>query len=465
MSLYPFFDKHLLFPIAERYNNSGILKSYDFLKMTEWWSRKEIENYRDQRLSKLIHHCYQNVPYYTDLFDKINITPDSIQSVNDLNKIPILTKEIIRSNYDKLRSKDINDRIIKLQSSGGSTGKPLKFITDMDCWNSQWATTFRAFDWANHSLGDKIFTIGGHSVAKKRKVLTKAQIWDKYLMRNFKYSGSEMNDEVMAYFVDKYNKLNPKAIRGYASSIYVFANYIERNKIKINQVDNIFTTGEVLIEEYRKKIQEIFQAPVYDEYGAGDGGIMCNECYMHEGLHVSEENCIIEIYKDGQVLPDGETGHVLTTDLNNYAFPFIRYQAGDMAYYKNEFCSCGRKTKLIGEVMGRAGRLIYSKKGVPVSPTILLLLLWRNLDTHSLDNQEIYNKIDRFQACQDKDGDITVKLLLKNRNEDKKIFEYIIDNYKNAFKGSKVQLEFVNKIDPLPSGKEDYVISHFNYNA
>ena len=247
--------------------------------------------------------------------------------------------------------------------------------------------------------------------------------------------------------------------------IYVFANYIERNKIKINQVDNIFTTGEVLIEEYRKKIQEIFQAPVYDEYGAGDGGIMCNECYMHEGLHVSEENCIIEIYKDGQVLPDGETGHVLTTDLNNYAFPFIRYQAGDMAYYKNEFCSCGRKTKLIGEVMGRAGRLIYSKKGVPVSPTILLLLLWRNLDTHSLDNQEIYNKIDRFQACQDKDGDITVKLLLKNRNEDKKIFEYIIDNYKNAFKGSKVQLEFVNKIDPLPSGKEDYVISHFNYNA
>lgn len=463
MLLYPFIDRYILFPIAERIQKSSVLKEYNFLKKSEWWSRDEIEHYQNQRLKKLINHCFKNVPYYARLFREKNLTPEDIQNTNDFKKIPILTKDIIRNNFDNFKSNDIDKRIFFLEASGGSTGTPLRFITEITCWNAQWATTFRGFDWAKHKIGERIFTIGGHSLVKKNNVFSKQNIWNRYLMRNFKFSGSELNDATIKLLIKNYKLLKPKAIRGYASCFYALAKYIEHNNIKIEPVRNIFTTGEVLIGEYRKKIQEIFKAPVYDEYGASDGGIMANECYMHEGLHISEENCIIEICKNGNILSHGEVGHVIVTDLNNFAFPFIRYKSGDMAYIKKELCSCGRKTRVIGEVLGRAGKLLYSKEGAMIPPTILLLLLWKNLDTYKKEHQEIYTKINKFQIYQDEKGDITVRIKLINKNEDKNIFLYIIDNYKRAFIGSDIKLEFVEEIEPLPSGKEDYVITKFNY--
>lgn len=163
MKLYPFIDRYLLFPIAEIFQNSGILNHYNYLKKTEWWSRSEIENFRLKRLVQLIQHCYNNVPYYSELFKKNNLSCSDINSVEDLQKIPILTKDLVRANYDKLISTDAKKRNMKIQSSGGSTGRPLKFITDIECWNAQWATTFRAFDWAQHDLGEKIFTIGSQT--------------------------------------------------------------------------------------------------------------------------------------------------------------------------------------------------------------------------------------------------------------------------------------------------------------
>ena len=157
--------------------------------------------------------------------------------------------------------------------------------------------------------------------------------------------------------------------------------------------------------EYRKTLQEVFKCPVYDEYGAGDGGIDAHECLLQDGLHISEERCVIEITnKDGNVLPDGGIGYVTSTDLGNYAFPFIRYQVGDMAYIKPEKCSCGRASRVIGQVIGRAGKLLYNKQGVPISPTMLPIMLYRDNDYHNEANCVIYNKIDQFQIRQDKTG-------------------------------------------------------------
>jgi len=111
--------------------------------------------------------------------------------------------------------------------------------------------------------------------------------------------------------------------------------------------------------------------------------------------------------------------------------------------------------------MGRAGKLLYNKQGVPLSPTMLPIMLYRDNDYHNAANVEIYNKIDRFQIKQDKDGDIQVLLKLKNPEENKGQFDYIITNYSNHFIGSQVTLEFVEDIPTLPSGKEDYCVSEY----
>ena len=251
-------------------------------------------------------------------------------------------------------------------------------------------------------------------------------------------------------------------MRGYGSALYILARYIEKKKLPVCPIKVILTTGEVLMPEYRRKLEEVFRAPVYDAYGAGDGGILSHECLKREGFHITEESCIIEITnREGKVLPIGETGYVCTTDLDNYVFPFLRYHVGDMAYLKCEKCSCKRQTRLIGEVMGRAGRLLYNKQGIPISPTVLPMMFYPGLDYHNPEYQKVYNKIDKFQIRQDSEGDIRILLKLKDPTEPKEQFDYIITNYENHFVDSKVVLDIVDEIPCLPSGKEDYCVSDY----
>ena len=464
MGFYNFIDRNILLPLGDLIYGSTVRSRLVEFRRYDQLSQDKIKDLQDKKLEKLILHCYKNVPYYTKLFDRLGIKPEDIKTRTDLTKLPVLTKQIIRDNYDDLMSTDIPaSRLIKC-STGGSTGTPLQFCKDAKEWSGQKAATLRAWEWYGLQLGDKIFSLGGNSIVKKKKKFSYKNIYDEVIMRNFKHSSADVTDEGMQKHYESLMKLKPTAIRGYGSSLYIFARYIEKNQLPVCPIKVVLTTGEVLVPEYRRKLEQVFQAPVYDEYGAGDGGILSHECPQRDGLHIEESLCVIEITdKVGNVLPDGQVGYVITTDLENYAFPFLRYQVGDMAYIKPGDCSCCRQSRRFGEIMGRAGRLVYNKQGVPISPTMLPIMMYPDLNYHKLENQILYNKIDRFQIRQDKAGDIKILLKMKNKaDEMAQMYDYIIMNYSSHFKGSEVTLYFVDEIPTLPSGKEDYCVSEFD---
>ena len=464
MSLYSQIDKHILMPVADRLTHRGISKEWRLMERMNNATEQELITLQNQRLQALIQHCYANVPYYTKLFDSIGLKPEDIQCRDDLQKLPILTKQMVREHYDELISKDIDKRHYQKGSTGGSTGTPLKFMKDTPTWNMAWASSFRAWEWYGFHVGEKMMTLGGNSLVTKKKRLTPKDIFDLYIMRNMKRSSAEVDDADMQAHYEAYMAYKPKAMRGYASSLVILARYIAKKNLPVLPMTCILTTGEILMPEYRKTLQEVFGCPVYDEYGAGDGGVDAHECLLQDGLHISEERCVLEITdKEGNVLPDGEIGYVTSTDLGNYVFPFLRYQVGDMAYIKPEKCACGRASRVIGQVIGRAGKLLYNKQGVPISPTMLPIMLYRDNDYHNEVNCAIYNKIDQFQIRQDKQGDIRILLKLKDPNEAHEQFEYCIENFRRHFVGSKVSLEFVDSIPPMPSGKEDYCVSEYEY--
>lgn len=465
MNLYNILDRYLFLPLGDLVYGSRVASKFNELRHNEHLSSEQLKALQQKKLQKLIHHCYETVPYYTRLFDQLGITPDMIKTPDDLQKLPPLTKQLIRDNYNDLFSIVIPKKRRRKSSTGGSTGTPLQFCTDSLEWSSWKASTLRAWEWYGMKLGDKIFSLGGSSINKRKQLFSFKGLYDRIIMRNFKYSSADVTDKSMQRNYDAMMKLKPSALRGYGSSLYILARYIEKMGLPVCPIKVILTTGEVLMPEYRRKLEEVFSAPVYDAYGAGDGGILSHECPCREGLHISEEACIIEITdKQGSPLPDGEVGHVCSTDLDNYVFPFIRYQVGDMAYIKPEPCSCGRPSRLIGQVMGRAGRLMYNKKGVPIPPTVLPMMFYPNLDYHNKEYQKTYYKIDKFQIRQDKQGDILILLKLKDPTESHEQFDYIIDNYLAHFTESKVSLQFVNEIPTLPSGKEDYCVSEYEYN-
>ena len=465
MGLYNFLDFSILLPIGDLLYGSSVRSRLKEFRKNDQLTREEIDILQSQKLQSLVHHCYDNVPYYRRLFDELGLRPNDILTHEDLRKIPILTKEIIRNNYDDLMPRDMPaSRIIRC-STGGSTGTPLQFCKDAKEWSGQKAATLRAWEWYGLHLGDKIFSLGGNSIVKKKKIFSYKNIYDEVIMRNFKHSSADVTDEGMQKHYEALMRLKPTSIRGYGSSIYIFARYIEKKQLPVCTIKVVLTTGEVLIPEYRRKIEQVFHAPVYDEYGAGDGGILSHECPCRGGLHIEESLCVIEITdKDGNVLSDGQVGFVTATDLENYAFPFLRYHVGDMAYIKPGDCPCGRHSRRFGEIMGRAGRLVYNKQGVPISPTMLPIMMYPELNYHKLENQILYNRIDKFQIRQDKKGDIQILLKMKDKaDENPSMYGFVVTNYQNHFVGSKVSLTFVDEIPALPSGKEDYCVSEYEY--
>ena len=465
MGLYNFIDKNLIIPIADLVSGSTLATQLRKLKASEFISQEKMTVLQDEKLQRLIRHCYDTVPYYHKLFQKLCIKPEDIKTRDDLQKLPILTKQIIRDNYDDLFSNAVDPRQRKYASTGGSTGTPLKFCMDKREWSLQRASSFRAWEGYGIHLGDKFFSLAGSSLSQKGQLLTSKGVYDLVIMRNHKFSSANVDENSMLSLLNEFKRIRPKVVRGYGSTLVVFARFLKKVGYQPDSVKVVLTTGEVLLPNYRKELEEVFNAPVYDAYGAGDGGIVSHECSNHR-LHITEELCIIEITdKNGHVLPDGELGYVTSTDLENYVFPFIRYQVGDMSYISTDFCSCGRHTRHFGEVMGRAGKLVYNKQGVPISPTALPMLLYPDLDYHKTENQNLYNKIDRFQIRQDEAGNINIILKLKDKADANDQFDYILTNYKNQFVGSEITLTFVDEIPTLPSGKEDYCISEYEYNA
>lgn len=463
MTLYNILDRYLLLPMGDLVYGSRVSAKFNEMMRTDKLSESELIDIQNRKLQKLVQHCYTTVPYYTKLFDSLGVKPEQIKCRQDLEVLPVLTKQIIRDNYDDLFSTAVSPNRLRKSSTGGSTGTPLKFCTDSDEWSSWKASTLRAWKWYGLNLGDKIFSLGGSSINKKKELLSFKGLYDRIIMRNFKYSSADVTDECMQRNYEEFVRLKPQAMRGYGSALYIFARYIEKMNLPLPQIKVVLTTGEVLMPEYRRKIEQVFRAPLYDAYGAGDGGILSHECLEHKGFHITEEACVIEITdKQGHVLPDGEVGFVCTTDLDNYVFPFLRYHVGDMAYIKQEKCSCGRASRLIGEVMGRAGRLMYNKQGVPISPTVLPMMFYPELNYHNPEFQKVYNKIDKFQIRQDAEGDICILLKLKDPTENHEQFDYVVTNYRNHFVDSDVALKFVDEIPTLPSGKEDYCVSEYN---
>ena len=217
MGFYSFLDRSILLPLGDLIYGSSVHTRLKEFKHFDTLCREEIVAIQDAKLRRLVHHCYDSVPYYMHLFDRLGIKPEDIHGINDLEKLPILTKQTIRDHYNEFFSKGIDpSRLIK-SSTGGSTGTPLQFCKDAKEWSCGRAATLRAWEWYGLHLGDKIFSLGGNSIIKKKKKFSYKNIYDEVIMRNFKHSSADVTDEGMQKHYEALMKLKPKAIRGYGS--------------------------------------------------------------------------------------------------------------------------------------------------------------------------------------------------------------------------------------------------------
>jgi len=416
-----------------------------FLNKSQYWTRDKLDKYRYGLLRRMIEHAYTNIPFYHASFKKSRVRPSDIKSISDLKKLPILTKDDVRLNLSRLKN-PMKERMT-LESTGGSTGEPLKFYACPEMHDWKMAAAHRAWGWAGYRVGrDRLVELwaanfdvnGANDSGSKLRTL---------LLRRKTLNSFNLSDENMANFTNVIRDYKPKAVRAYASSIYTFAKYARENNITDLKIDTLITTAEKLFDAHRETIEATFGCKVHDGYGNRETALGAHQCEEVGGYHIFEENAVAELVRDGEYISEGESGDMLITDLHNTAMPWLRYQIGDLAEPMDGVCPCGRTLALIKSIEGRVHDVIVTPDGRRV-PGEFFPHLFKDVEG-----------IREYRIYQAKKNHLLVEIVRTPAFTEDGV-RYLVKHLEE-YLGSNIVIEFSfpNRIEWSQSGKRMYTIS------
>ena len=337
-----------------------------FAPEIECASRDQLRAWQDERLVKTVHHVYDNVPYYRNLLKEKGIEPGDIKGVEDLHKLPFLTKDDLREAYPTgLLAVPMRDAV-RIQSTSGTTGKRVvAFYTqhDIDLWDECCARALTAAgctkdDVVQVSYGFGLFTGGAGLNGGSHKIGS--------LTLPMSSGNTDRQIQFMCDLGATILCCTPSYAAYLAESIHERG---VRDQIKLKA--GIFG-AEAWTQEMRHDIEQQLGLKAYDIYGLTEisGPGVAFECSEQTGMHINEDHFIAEIInpKTGEVLPDGEKGELVFTSITKEAFPLLRYRTKDICVIHNEPCSCGRTFRKMSKPMGRSDDMLIVK-GVNVFPS------------------------------------------------------------------------------------------------
>lgn len=444
--------RKLLFIISHSIYDWRFCKTYKMAQQNQWKNYKDLKRAQEKQLSKILNFSYHNVPYYKSLFKKLNVYPDDIRKFEDLEKLPILTKESIKKNWESFIPTNLDKIKYINKSTGGTTGSPLKYRITKFERVLQWAIRYNSWRWGGYKLGDKVLILGGSSLMpSKRNELTKYIF--KILRNSIYISAFDMNDKNLKRYVNIINKNNPKIGYGYPSAWHLLAKFIKANNLKVHSPNAIFTTSEKLYPPMRKEIKDVFRCDIFDSYGLNDGGISAYECSEHSGLHINTIRGILEVVdEDGNQIENGE-GRILATSLYNYSMPFIRYDTGDIGSIlpDNRICRCKREYRRLKEIVGRSVDILVTPEGKSIHGWFFLYIFW-----------EYCKGIKEYQVVQEKLDKIVIEII-PEEDFDESQLDIIREIVREKSEGWSIEFKFVEKIERPGSEKYKFIINKINY--
>ena len=333
----------------------------------ECMSREDMKKLQSERLAAQVKHVYDNVKYYRDLMDEKGVKPEDIKSVDDLHKLPFLSKADLREAYPYgLLAAPLKD-CVRIHSTSGTTGKRVvAFYTqhDIDLWDECCARAITAAGGTNEDVchvayGFGLFTGGAGLNGGSHKVgcLTLPM--------------SSGNTERQIQFMQDLGSTILCCTPSYAAYIGETLHEMGLTPDDIKLKAGIFG-AEPWTEEMRREIENSLGIKAYDIYGLTEtsGPGVAFECSEQNGMHINEDNFIAEIIDPdtGEVLPDGEKGELVFTSITKEAFPLLRYRTRDICVLSRKKCSCGRTLIKMSKPMGRSDDMLIIR-GVNVFPS------------------------------------------------------------------------------------------------
>jgi phenylacetate-CoA ligase len=413
-------------------------------------SREQLQALQNKRLHAIVEHAYETSSFYRSRFDSLGITPDQINNISDITKLPFLEKDDVRDNlHSGLLSDAIKKKNMLRINTSGSTGRPFTIYADRSQLEIRFASTIRALEWTGWKFGDRQARLWHQTLGMSRVQVVREKV-DAWFMRRIFIPAFEISPKNIETFVSRIRAHNPVLIDGYAESLNFLATYIRNG----NQADfsplAIMSSAQALPENTREIIENGFKTKVFDKYGSREFSGIAYECSEHSGHHVVEECYLVELLVDGRPAKVGEIGEIVITDLCNLATPMIRYRIGDLAvaYDDVEPCACGLAHKRIGDIEGRTQAIVHCLDGTWLPGTFF---------AHFFKDHE--DVIQFFQIEQSKKGAMTLRIV-KNDGFSEASLQKIIVNLSKYTGNTEINIDYVDEIPLVRTGKRSPVISH-----
>lgn len=323
-------------------------------------SRDELDMLNWRRTKSLVEYAYAKTPYYRRRFDEIGLTPDDLKEPVDFLQVPLLTRQDLQAHFADLVSVDAKPRDLRLSTTGGSTGEPVKVYHEKAVVRA--ATGWRMLTWWGLAPGVDFASIYRDTrTSWKARTLSSLQWWP---VRRVDLDAVKIKPVDIVRFVEELKKVRPAFIHGYVGSMDHVASYLLDHDIKVPAPTAIWVTSAPLTVVQARRIEKAFGAPVYDQYGCCEIYWLAAQCPKQAGLHMFSDIRRFEFLDDdGRPCPVGVQGRIAVTDLENRLFPIIRYLNGDLGRELPDVCECGVTLPLMDKVTGRVSESVKLPDG------------------------------------------------------------------------------------------------------
>lgn len=326
------------------------------------WTENQFREYQTKLLTRVFDVAWESV-YYRKIFTDAGIVKE-MNPWDAMKRMPILTKEILRTNGDDLLTTSSLPKGTKFFNTSGSTGTPISIpYTPAYLAIQSAVASCRNIKWGGVTEKSRRFMSGGRKVCNFDQ--NTPPFWRYSPVENLAYGSSyHLSERFLPYYVEFLKKFKPEVIMGYPSSLSIIARYVLEHGESLPPAKLASTSAETVSPEQRSVIQSAWQCKLYDRYGSVEGCIYVGQC-EHGRYHISPDIGIVEIVDaKGQPCPPGVPGELVCTGLHNTIQPLIRYRIGDIARWaEDQHCACERHTPILESIEGRVEDMCYTPDG------------------------------------------------------------------------------------------------------
>lgn len=418
------------------------------ISKSEFNSTESIKTYQLQKLKFIVDYAWHNIQGYRELWDKHGFNPQMLKTLEDINKIPFVTREILKENIHLFTNFKLKN--IKHITTGGSSGEPFGFYhqekniyIEMAFIHDMWSRFL-----PNVSMKIKRVALRGHKI-KGLYYIKPANV--------MLLSSYSLNKESVEEIIKAIEKYKAPVLHAYPSSIYIFSRIIKDHQLKINHRFNLIALSSEPLMSYQKElVRDVFNAPISHWYGHTEKCVLAGYCEHEDFFHVYPQYGITELIDiNGIQVKKGDVGEIVGTSFWNFATPFIRYKTSDYAELGDDNCiSCGRNYQILNRIEGRLQDYVVDKDGHLISLTALIFA----------QHFEAFEHITSIKLVQKEIGTITVNII-PNTKYTQADSEEIHSVMKKVTKNRlDISIVLVDKTDRTSLGKQPFLKQYLNIN-